>query len=198
MYLFNTKLTTTDMKQLIIDNVQSLSTKNNSTKNNSTKNNLLALFKSELLIQKDVNINDILNEVSKDKYSGSIIDLLFLSQIFKINIIVLHSRITKLNPRAVNVFTNKESNKYLIIYSYKEKAITRKSYSLIRISPMKLIIYNKENIPKEVYNYIYNIKKSSKSNSYKSNSYKSNSYKSNSSKSNSSKSNSSKSNSSNK
>ena len=112
LFLFDPVITDEDIKQII-------------NKVNSSDNitNLKKLYQNELTQFKEVTNKDIKNEIQKDNYKGSIIDLPLLAKLLKINIIVLYSRITKANPNAFNVFlcSMPDDVPYLILYSFKEK-----------------------------------------------------------------------------
>jgi hypothetical protein len=140
---------------------------NNAKGNNVSINLLIQLFKDELITHKDAKISDIRSEVEKDNYNGSIIDLPLIAKLFNINILVLHSRITKVNPQAFNLFLSKTPSLtgFLMLYSYKEKGTKYKSYSIIHIKGSSdTFLYLKEDIPKQLSKYIMSNNSSNVSN----------------------------------
>ena len=147
LYLFDPTITEDDIKYQII---QKLSSSDNIS-------DLKKLYQNELIQHKDVKNKDLLDEIEKENYTGSMIDLPLLANLLDINILVLHSRITKMNPKAFNLFLTHKSNKkdYIILYSYKQKGEKNKLYSIIKIKPHNDIILNERKIPRVLRKYIF-------------------------------------------
>ena len=159
LYLFKSDVSIDSIKQQIINKLDS----------SNNISNLKKLYQNELLQFKNIKNKNIKNEITKDNYDGSIIDLPLLAIYLNINIIIIHSRITKANPKAFNIFLSNHGNnsKYLLLYAYKKKNEKNKSFSIIEINKSKDILIDKNNIPINIKNYIFG--NNSKTNNSKSN-----------------------------
>ena len=115
------------------------------------------LYQDDLTQFKEVKNKDIKDEIEKENYNGSIIDLPLLAKLLEVNILVLHSRITKMNPNAFNVFLANESNKrnYILLYSYKKKGEKNRRYAIIKIKPHDDIIMSQTKIPRTLRKYVF-------------------------------------------
>ena len=151
-YFKNKSLTVENIKNEIIKNI--IANTKNKKNSNKLEENIVNEYKkscSSTNMNKITNFEELMIFISDINYKGCLLDLEYISKLYNINIIILDKRI-KSNQQGYDLFLNKDSKYYILIYRF--KVSDQDLYNLIGIKN-KFLFSEKELPSKFIHEIVF-------------------------------------------
>ena len=138
------------LKNKIIKHIKSLTERKNNPMNEES---ILDLYKKEgdKIFKYIITFQSLLDEILSESYNGSDIDLLWISQLFNLNIIILDKRLKK-NNESYKLIKSKNYKSDYFILLYRSIVFESNIYNIIQSKNKLLFKYNE--LPNKLINMI--------------------------------------------
>ena len=115
-------------------------------KSKNVKEFILNFYKnfSDDFYKELIDYKSLIKLIDNQSYSGSIVDIYFLSNILNLSIIILHNRFTESNPDKYTLIKSKTSSVYILLHT--ETVKDKKIFNIIQKEGQ--YIFKKEDFPK--------------------------------------------------